>query len=174
MASTIRMFCLFLINGFTRQASRSLALFLAVPLLCSLPLRAQIDTGGVSGTVSDSSNAVIRGATVTLLDDATGISATTRSGSTGVYAFNGLNPGSYTITVAPAGFETYVTHGILVHVQQTVTLDIHLTPGSVQQQVTVTAAAPLLQSASAASTLREPRRRYHRQAIELSGSLDSA
>jgi hypothetical protein len=149
MTRTIRTICLFLINGFARQAPRSLTLLLAVPLLCSLPLRAQIDTGGISGTVSDSSNAVIRGATVTLLDDATGISTTARSGSTGVYAFNGLNPGSYTITVAPTGFETYVTHGILVHVQQTVTLDIHLTPGSVQQQVTVTAAAPLLQAEDA-------------------------
>ncbi|MGC2299669.1 MAG: TonB-dependent receptor, partial [Acidobacteriaceae bacterium] len=62
---------------------------------------------------------------------------------------SGLPPGSYTLEAA-AGFENYDVSGVVVHVQQVLTVDFPLSPGSVTQKVTVTAAAPLLQAQNAA------------------------
>src|ERR1700733_2273663 len=127
----------------------SLLCVLLVAVFASTEALAQIDAGTVAGTVKDSSGAVISEATITLKNDLTGISAVTRSASTGTYAFNGVNAGTYTITAASAGFEARVIHGVEVHVQQTATIDVLLAAGSVQQQVTVTAASPLLQAEDA-------------------------
>src|SRR6202012_3928474 len=67
---------------------------LLVAIFASTGARAQIDAGTVAGTVKDSSGAVIPDATITLKNDLTGISAVTRSASTGTYAFNGVNAGT--------------------------------------------------------------------------------
>jgi len=113
-------------------------------------LIAQLDTGGVTGTVKDPTGAVMAGAKITLTNSATGVAASTVSTSTGTYVFDGVRPGTYTIQGEAAGFQAYVAKGIEVHVQKTVTLDIPLAAGNVAQQVTVTAAAPLLQAAARA------------------------
>ena len=123
---------------------------LALAGLCARPLPAQIDTGGVTGTVKDSSGAVVAGAKITLTNDGTGVSIRTDSTSTGTYFFGGLLPASYTLEAQSGGFRNYIVHGLAIHVQQVLTLDIPLAAGSVQQQVTVTAAAPLLQAENAA------------------------
>jgi hypothetical protein len=126
------------------------ACILAFASFFAQPLPAQIDTGGVTGTVKDSSGAVVASANITLTNDGTGISIRTDSTSTGTYFFGGLHPGSYTLEAQSTGFRNYIVHGLDVHVQQVLTLDIPLAAGSVQQQVTVTAAAPLLQAENAA------------------------
>ena len=112
------------------------------------PLAAQIATGGVTGTVLDPSGAALPGANITLTNVATGVNTATRSTATGNYSFSGLPPGTYTIQASASGFQNYVVHGVVVHLQQTQTEDIQLKTGSVQQSVTVTAAAPLLQAES--------------------------
>jgi hypothetical protein len=113
-------------------------------------LTAQIDTGGITGTVQDSSGAVIVGAQVTLTNEATGVKTTVKSTSTGTYVFDAVKPGTYTIEAQATGFEKYINRGEMVHVQQVLTIDFSLVPGSERQQVTVTAAAPLLQAENAA------------------------
>jgi Carboxypeptidase regulatory-like domain/TonB-dependent Receptor Plug Domain len=123
-------------------------LLLAFSLPCGV--RAQIDTGGITGTVQDPSGAVIPDATITLTNDATNVSVVTKSTATGTYVFSGLMPGTYTIKGASHGFQTYFVHGLEVHVQQVLTVDLHFSTGNVQENVTVTAAAPLLQAESAA------------------------
>lgn len=117
-----------------------------IAVLASVVVQAQIDAGSVAGTVRDSSGAVVTDAVITLKNDLTGVGSITRSAQTGIYAFNGINPGTYTITAKSNGFETRVIYEVEVHVQQTATIDVMLAPGNVQQQVTVTAAAPLLQA----------------------------
>jgi len=123
---------------------------LLVAVFATNRLSAQIDSGGITGTVQDSSSAVVAGAKVTLTNDATNVSAVTQSTSTGTYVFDGVKPGTYTIEVESGGFQKYVTHGVNVHVQQVLTVDIPLIAGTVNQQVEVTAATPLLQTENAA------------------------
>jgi hypothetical protein len=127
-------------------AALGLLMALAIPR-CAM---AQIDRGEITGTVEDPSGAVIANARVVLTNDATGVKAETLSTNTGTYVFNNLIPGTYTIEAGSGGFEQYVVHGLYVHVQQALTIDVHLATGNVQQNVTVTAAAPLLQAENAA------------------------
>lgn len=140
------------------QASRKAALrglslaVLGVLALLLLPCRsiAQIDTGGITGTVMDSTGAVVVGAKIALTNDATNVKTATVSTSTGTYFFGGLKPETYTINAESSGFKAYVVNGLVVHVQQVLTQDISFVAGSVSQSVTVTAAAPLLEAENAA------------------------
>src|ERR1700721_292550 len=106
----------------------------------------QIDTGRLTGTVQDASGAVVPGAKIILTNVATGVKVITASTTTGNYELSGLIPGNYTVEAEASGFSPYVVQGIQVHVQQVLTIDIHFKTGSVQQQVTVTAEAPLPQA----------------------------
>ncbi len=114
------------------------------------PISAQIDTGGITGTVTDSSGAIVPGATITLTNDATGVILSTKSTSTGTYSLTAIRPGTYTLRGEAPGFEAFVDNGLQVHLQSTLTIDIPFTTGAVKQQVTVSAAAPLLQAENAA------------------------
>ena len=134
------------ISGRSLLFSSLLGLF----LLIAFPLSAQIDTGGITGTATDSSGAIVSGATITLTNDATGVVLSTKSTSTGTYSISAIRPGTYTLRAEAAGFQTFVDSGLEVHLQSTLTVDIGLTAGEVKQQVTVTAAAPLLQAENAA------------------------
>jgi Carboxypeptidase regulatory-like domain/TonB-dependent Receptor Plug Domain/TonB dependent receptor len=109
-------------------------------------LHAQTDTGGVTGTVTDSTGAVVPGAQLTLTNADTGILQQTQSTSTGTYSFSGVRAGSYTLKVEAKGFQLFIANGLEVHIQNILTLDARLTTGQVSQEVNVTATAPLLQA----------------------------
>jgi hypothetical protein len=115
----------------------------------SIQLRAQITAGGISGTVKDSSGAAVKGARITLTNEDTQVVQATRSTSTGTYVFASVPVGTYTLRADSQGFKTYVDTGIQIHIQNIVTADIPLVPGSVTQEVTVTSAVPLLQAQDA-------------------------
>jgi len=134
------------------HSKRTVALFLALSLFLFLPFRlaAQLDRGEVTGTAMDPSGAAISGAKIVLTNDATNVRARTISTTTGTYVFDNLLPGTYSIDAQAAGFEKYVEHGLYVHVQQVLNADIRFTTGNVQESVTVTAAAPLLQAENGA------------------------
>ena len=130
-------------------------LLLATSVLCLMifgvnPLSAQIDTGGITGTVTDSTGAIVSGATITLTNDATGVVLSTKSTSSGTYSLSSIRPGTYTLRGEASGFQAFVDKGLEVHLQNTLTVDIPLTTGAVKQEVTVTAASPLLQAENAA------------------------
>ena len=112
-------------------------------------VNAQIATGSLTGTVKDASGAVVRGAAITLTNDSTGVVARTRSTSTGTYVFEAVNPGTYTLQGENTGFKTFVSSGVIVHIQVVDTIDIPLQTGAITERVTVTAGAPLLQSEDA-------------------------
>jgi hypothetical protein len=119
-------------------------------LVATLPqLSAQVATGRISGRVTDATGAVIQGASVTIVNDATGVPQTVRSGATGDYIFEAVNPGTYTLTADASGFQHFVSQGIQAHIQDNMNVDVKLALGAVGQQVTVTAAAPLLQTSDA-------------------------
>ncbi len=114
-----------------------------------MPLCAQIDVGGVTGTIKDPSGGVVPSAQLTLTNEATGVAQKVRSSSGGGYIFQAVPVGSYALKVEAPGFKTYVATGIQVHVQNVVTADVSLVVGSVGNVVSVTSAAPLLQAQDA-------------------------
>jgi hypothetical protein len=130
---------------------RTTALIPLLFLLVGLPmaLRAQIATGGITGTVSDSSGAKIVGATITLTNNGTGVQSTTTSSAGGTYFFNAVLPGTYSLKATQKGFKTFNADGIEIHVQQTDNLDIQLPVGAVSENVTVTTDAALIQTEDA-------------------------
>jgi hypothetical protein len=114
-------------------------------------LLAQVDTGGITGTVKDASGAVIPGATMTLINQGTGLKLTATADSSGSYTFTPIHIGTYTVEAGFKGFKQAVHKDIVVQVTQTVNVSFTLEPGAVTQTVTVTAATPLLQTASAST-----------------------
>ena len=126
------------------------ALWLAAAMMLPVGLFAQVDTGGVTGTVTDPTGAVVPGVKITLTNNATSIAETTVSTSTGTYSFSGIRPATYTLRAEQHGFQAFVSKGLEVHVQQIATVDIALAAGAVSQEVTVNASAPLLQAENAA------------------------
>ena len=98
---------------------------------------AQDYRGRVEGLVSDPSQAVIAGATVTLLNVNTGVRATRQTSDTGLYLFDLLDPGSYSLTIEAAGFGKFVQQNIVVQTRGDVTVNASLTPGTVQESITV-------------------------------------
>ena len=133
----------------TQTPLRKCALTLLFLLFSTSGILAQIATGGITGTVHDQTGAVVPNVKITLTNDATGTANSTESTSTGTYSLTGVMPGSYTLQGEAPGFQTFVEKGLQVHVQATMTVDMPLVAGKVANQVTVTAAAPLLQSESA-------------------------
>jgi len=98
---------------------------------------AQQTLGGITGTVTDESGAVIPGATVTVVGDQTKLTRTAQSSDTGAYLFTNLPIGTYTITVTHTGFDTLSIPMIQVQADRTATVNATLKIGEVGQTVTV-------------------------------------
>src|SRR6516225_6514635 len=113
------------------------------------PLDAQVDTGSITGTVTDASGAVVSGARVSLSNVDTGATLTTTTGSDGVYKFSPVRIGSYKVDASSQGFKSVSQAGIRVDVGANVIVDFLLNPGSTTETVEVTAAAPVLQTQDA-------------------------
>jgi hypothetical protein len=109
---------------------------------------AQSDRGTIAGSVLDTSGAAVAGAGVTITGADTGTVYRTVTTSEGVYRTADLAVGRYDITVEAKGFKTSVQTGVLVQVNTVAALNITVAPGSVNEQVTVSADAPTLQSES--------------------------
>jgi hypothetical protein len=107
-------------------------------------------TGAITGTVKDSSGAVIPNATVTVTSLGTGQARTATTGSSGAYTVGFLPPDNYSVKFEAAGFGTATVPSITVNVTETPTLDQVLTIGTQSQQVEVHGeAAELVQTTSA-------------------------
>ena len=102
----------------------------------------------VTGIITDQSEAVVSGATVSLTDVATGAIRTTLSGPTGLYSISGLNPAIYSLKVTAKGFQTFEQNGLVVNVSSTLRADARLTIGVETQTVTVEANALTVQTDS--------------------------
>jgi hypothetical protein len=129
--------------------STTAVLMFAGILLFPACMKAQIDTGRLTGTVKDSSGAVITGARITLTNHDTGVITAVETTPTGTYVFEAVSPGTYALQAASPGFKTYSSDGVIVHLQQSGTIDISLAPGSATEDVLVSATAPLLQAQDA-------------------------
>ncbi|MFA5907395.1 MAG: TonB-dependent receptor [Vicinamibacterales bacterium] len=122
---------------------------LMVPLVASTAW-AQTFTGGVRGVVSDSGG-IVPGVTVTLINESNGASRDAVSNEQGGYNFSAVPPGVYTLKAELTGFKTFENKGIRVATQQFVTMDIKLDVGQLQETITVTGEAPLIDTSNAST-----------------------
>ena len=129
--------------------------FVSTLLLFALASPAQLDTGTITVAVKDPSGAVVLGAHVVLRNENTGIDA--RNGVSNEQGnFNAplIPSGSYSVHVELPGFKSYQQSGIYLQVNQQITIPVALQVGEANEQVTVTGAAPLVESTS--GVIREP------------------
>jgi hypothetical protein len=101
-------------------------------------------TSTLLGTVFDSSHAVLPKADLTLVNTATGLTRTQVSGEGGTYVFDGLQAGTYTLTVKAAGFQTSVYDKIELQVATSTEINATLNPGQQTSIVNVQEATPLI------------------------------
>ncbi len=108
-------------------------------LLFAFAAYAQFDQGQITGTVKDSSQAVVSGAAVTAKSAATGQASSTKTDQTGTYLFTNLPVGPYEISVQAAGFKTFVRTNVTVNAATRTTVDAALEIGSTTESITVSA-----------------------------------
>ncbi len=121
----------------------------ALLLLVSVLAFAQSNSR-LTGTITDDSGAVVAGASVVARNTNTGQATSATSNQSGVYVISFLNPGQYELTCELAGFKKFARTGINVETGTTTTLGIELSVGSLTETVTITGAAPLLETESGA------------------------
>src|SRR5688500_11317541 len=112
---------------------------------------AQSSNATVSGTVADSSGALIPGVTITATNTQTGIVTTVLTNESGTYNFASLQPGVYNFSSALVGFQTQTYSAFQLGLSQQVRLNFNLQISNVAQSVEVTIAADTLLAATSAS-----------------------
>ena len=112
----------------------------ALAVSFGLAAHAQVNTGNLSGLVTDPAGAAVRGATVKVLNDATGYSRSVQTGDDGNYLFPDLPIGNYVLTLNAGGFETE-SELETISVGSRTRSDFHLRVGSADQTVEVAADA---------------------------------
>ncbi len=110
---------------------------------------AQESYATLTGHVSDSTGARVPGATIDIRNEATGAVKTIQSNGVGDYTVPFLLPGPYTVTVSMTGFKTFSHKKITLLTEETVTENVTLDTGSVEQTVTVEGGTPLVDTANA-------------------------
>jgi hypothetical protein len=119
--------------------------FLGLFLFAVVPACAQ-DTGTLTGTVTDSSSAVVANAQVTVTDSATNFETSTITNTEGIYRITFLRPGTYRVRITASGFKTVVRDNVELRVGATLPINGVMEVGTVSDSVQVTAAAPLLET----------------------------
>ncbi|MBI4461179.1 MAG: carboxypeptidase regulatory-like domain-containing protein, partial [Acidobacteria bacterium] len=104
--------------------------------------------GTILGTVSDSTGAVIPGATVTIRNTETGIARTVTTDAAGRYRAPQLGLGAYEIVAEAPGFQSIVRSGVTLTVGREAEVNFTLQVGAVAERITVTGEAPLIETTS--------------------------
>ena len=110
---------------------------------------AQVGTGSIQGTVSDSSGAIIAGASVTVTNTQTSVVAPITANTQGRYVAPDLLVGTYDVQAKMTGFQTQIHTGVVITVGQTVVVDFSLPVGQVTETVTVQGATTQVETTSA-------------------------
>ena len=103
-------------------------------------------SSSIQGTVTDSSQAAVPDAKITVRNEATGIVRETATNAEGFYRVSSLGPGTYTVSVERAGFDTKEQHGVSLALNEIGRFDVVLTVGAVVEKVDVNASAVLVET----------------------------
>ena len=109
---------------------------------------AQVATGSIVGTVSDSTGQVVPGAQVTIREVNRNTTTTLVTDGSGVYTAPFLVPGTYEVQVELQGFKTWIRRGIILQVTDRVRVDVALEVGTIKEATTVVASAPVVRTDS--------------------------
>jgi hypothetical protein len=132
-----------------RKSLFLISLGCAIALMAFVPAaNAQVVTGSITGEVTDPSGAVVSGAHVTANAVETGIETATTTNAQGQYHIEFLPIGHYKVTVQANGFATATVPEFSLEVRQTANFNVKLQVGSANTSVSVSAAAPILQTES--------------------------
>src|SRR6202162_6171564 len=105
--------------------------------------------GQITGQVTDASDAIVVGATVTVTNSQTNVARTITTNSAGDYTFPAIPPGVYNVKAEMPGFKGEVREGMELEVEQIARIDFHLQVGAVTDTVEVSGGAPVLDTGSA-------------------------
>src|SRR5919106_2708553 len=119
-----------------------------VMLLAATVAHGQQGTGELRGKVLDAQNAVLPGVTVVAKNEASGQFREIVSGQDGSFFMSALTPGTYELSGELTGFKKYQRKGVRVEVGKTVSIDVQLEVGGIEQEVTVTAESPIIDTTS--------------------------
>src|ERR1700676_1375156 len=106
---------------------------------------AQDYRGRIEGLVTDQTKSVIAGATVTLANVKTGVHNVLQSSDTGLYVFDLVEPGDYAVPVESPGFGKFLQENVVVQSRGDVTVNATLSPGALQESITINETPPDLQ-----------------------------
>jgi len=122
---------------------------LAVAFCFAVPSAGAQSTGGrIRGTVMDTSGGAVPGAMVTLINEATHATREVQSGASGEYIFLEVSVGTYEIDSVSKGFKKYARKGIVLDLNEVVSVDITLQIGAASEVVEVTGAPPVVDTTS--------------------------
>jgi len=125
---------------------RALVLVLVATLSGVQIAKAQKDTGGITGTVTDQSGALVAGAKISVTDVDRGTVVHTTTNAQGEYVVSPLKIGRYTVTLEKSGFRTTVVGPVRVDVQERPAVDATLRVGSVSETVEINTQGPQLET----------------------------
>ena len=129
---------------------------LLAAFVLAAPASAQQGTAQISGKVTDAQGAVLPGVSVVVRNEETGATRDLTSSAEGTYSAAQLTPGRYAVTAKVAGFQTMERTGLVLLVGTTLTINLTLPVGGIEENVTVTGQSPLVDTTSA--TRRRQRR----------------
>jgi hypothetical protein len=134
----------------TRAHLHSLTLFGLLVIFPAPVLAQTASTGALTGTITDPAGAVVPATQIKVTNQATGETRTVVSQANGSYTVPLLLPGAYRVEFSKTGFKAAVKVGLEINVTETARFDLQLEPGGVQEQVTISSDAQLLQTESSA------------------------
>lgn len=132
-----------------RRWGIAMSLALVAGLLLTLPMLAQTGAGSVEGKALDKDGAALPGVTVTLSNADTGFERVATTDAAGAFRFAGVPVGSYAVRFELSGFGTVVQEGVKVNVGSTRGVEAQMQVASLEEAITVTTEAPLIQTEAA-------------------------
>jgi hypothetical protein len=137
-------------QGGNMRRSKSYRLFvcalIAALMAFAVGASAQSNRASITGTVVDSSGAVVAGARIVAKNVETGIETRTVSNDRGIYLAPNLPPGDYSLTVSKEGFKVVGFLHVKLILDQVAELNVTLAPGAISEEITVTTGAPVLET----------------------------
>jgi hypothetical protein len=121
----------------------------ACALMLALPLAAQSPSGVINGLVVDSSNHIIAGADILVINDATGVKYSGKTSEDGIYVVPNLPPAAYRLQVSKVGFKTLIKPDIVLNIQDALSINFTLPVGAAFESVTVEGGASMINTTDA-------------------------